>query len=151
MRRKDREMDRTFAITVLDKCEYAILSMVDIEEKPYSVPVSIVRKEETIYFHCAKEGKKIEAMQKHPNVCIVCVGDTCPEIDKFTTKYESAIVYGVAEEVCLEEEKILALRLLCERYTPTNMENFDRAIEKSLAQTAVWKVSIAFITGKCKK
>ena len=151
MRRKDREMDREFALMVVDKCEYAVLSMVDVEGNPYCVPISIVRKEENIYFHCAEDGKKIEAMQKYPNVCIACVGDTCREKDKFTTKYESAIVCGTAEAVCSDKEKITALRLLCERHTPTNMENFDTAIAKSLDRTAVWKVSIQTITGKCKK
>ena len=50
-----------------------------------------------------------------------------------------------------EEEKIHALRLLCERHVPTNMENFDREMRRSLAVTAVWKVSMDSITGKRKK
>lgn len=151
MRRKDREMNQEFALMVVDKCEYAVLSMVDTEGKPYCVPISIVRKEESIYFHCAKDGKKVESMRKNSTVCIACVGDTCREMDQFTTKYESAIVCGRAEEVCLEEEKKMALRMLCERHTPTNMENFDQAIAKSLGQTAVWKVQMDSVTGKCKK
>lgn len=151
MRRTDREMDRAFAILVVDQCEYAVLSMMDEKGEPYCVPISIVREGENIYFHCAKEGKKVDAMRKYPNVCIACVGNTCREKDKFTTKYESAIVHGRADEVNAEEEKIHALRLLCERHTPTNMKNFDAAILQSLSRTAVWKVSICSISGKCKK
>ncbi len=151
MRRKDRERDREFAFMVVDKCEYAVLSVIDTEGKPYGVPISIARQGEVIYFHCAKEGKKADAVRKHREVCISCVGDTKREEDKFTTKYESAILFGTAEEVTQEEEKIMALRLLCERHTPTNMGNFDKAVEQSLARTAVWKIQINGITGKCKE
>ncbi len=151
MRRKDRERDQEFAFMVVDKCEYAVLSMVDQKGKPYCIPISIVRENENIYFHCAKDGKKVELMRKCPNVCMTFVGNTYREKDKFTTKYESAIAYGIAQEVYLEEEKVIALRMLCERHTPTNMENFEKEIAKSLSKTAVWKVTIDSITGKYKE
>ena len=35
MRRKDREMDRDFALQVLDKCEYAVLATVNPDGTPY--------------------------------------------------------------------------------------------------------------------
>ena len=81
MRRKDREMDETFALEVVDKCEYAVLSMVDTEGKAYGIPVTIVRDGMAVYFHCAKEGKKIDALRKNPEVSIACVGDTCRALD----------------------------------------------------------------------
>ncbi len=151
MRRKDREMDETFALEVVDKCEYAVLSMVDTEGKAYGIPVTIVRDGMAVYFHCAQEGKKIDALRSHAEVCMACVGDTCRALDKFTTEFESAIFYGQAEEVEEDEEKIHALRLLCERHTPTNMHNFEQAVSGSLPRTAVWKIRIHSITGKQKK
>ena len=81
----------------------------------------------------------------------MCVGDTRRLEDKFTTEYESAIIKGTVFEVESDEEKIKALRLLCERHTPSNMENFDEAIKRSLSVTAIWKVEIISITGKRKK
>jgi len=151
MRRKDREMDREFALGIVDKCEYAVLSMTDEKNMPYCVPISIVCDNDVIYFHCARDGKKVDVMQNNPNVCIACVGDTKRALDKFTTEYESAIICGEVREVTSDEEKIHALRLLCQRHTPTNMQNFDTAIEQSLSRTAIWKVQIISITGKRKK
>ena len=40
MRRKDREMSEDFAINILKNCEYAFISMNDIEGNPYCIPVS---------------------------------------------------------------------------------------------------------------
>ena len=151
MRRKDREMDKHFALAVADKCEYAVISMANDMGMPYCVPVTIARDGQYLYFHCAKEGEKINILTRHPHVCVACVGDTCRAKDKFTTAYESAIIKGTACEVKDDEEKIHALRLICERHTPTNMEHFDRAIEKSLARTGVWRIEIQQITGKHKK
>ena len=50
-----------------------------------------------------------------------------------------------------DEEKITALRGICQRHTPSNMPDFDNAIERSLPRTGVWKISIESITGKRKK
>ena len=82
---------------------------------------------------------------------VSCVGDVTPATDRFTTEFESAAFSGTACEVTDIQEKIKALRLICEKYTPDNMENFEDAIAKSLDRTAVWKIRIENLTGKRKK
>ena len=151
MRRKDREMPPEFALTVADKCEYAVISMTDISGEPYCVPVTIARDGNAVYFHSGKEGQKITALRANPGICMACVGDTKRATDKFTTEFESAIIRGNAYEVTDDSEKIHALRLICQRHTPSNMAGFDAAIEKSLDRTGVWKIKISSITGKRKK
>lgn len=150
MRRKDRQRDETFAMEMIDTCAYAVLSMVGPDKKAYAVPLSIVRDGESIYFHCAQEGYKIECLRSNPEVCLVCVGDVCPASDKFTTAFSSAIVKGTCEEIISTQEKTHALYLLCQRYTPQNMAAFDEAIVRSLARTAVYRITITEMTGKQK-
>ena len=58
MRRKDREMPPEFALTVADKCEYAVISMTDISGEPYCVPVTIARDGNAVYFAKDTETKK---------------------------------------------------------------------------------------------
>jgi hypothetical protein len=84
-------------------------------------------------------------------VCLTCVGDTQVQQDRFTTLYESAVAFGTASEVTEDNEKIEALRLLCQRHTPDNMGNFDQAINASLKRTAIWKIDVESITGKAKR
>lgn len=151
MRRHDREMPEAFALAVCDKCQYAVLSMVDPSGQSYCIPITIARFEDEIYFHCAHSGFKIACLRSDNRVCLACVGDTKPASDKFTTEYESAIIRGTASQVMGEEEKIMALRLICQRHTPANMNNFDEAIKRSLSRTSVWKIKIAEISGKRKK
>lgn len=151
MRRKDREMPTDFALAVADKCEYAVLSMTNAENMPYCVPISIVRIQKSVYFHCAMDGEKIICLRANPQVCLACVGDTYRMMNEFSTEYESAILRGKASEVTDTQEKITALRALCERHTPTNMIAFDGEVARSLERTAVWKIEISDITGKRKK
>ena len=70
MRRKDREMDRDFALAVADKCEYANIAMADKNGMPYCVPVTIARSEDRIYFHSALEGRKTKYSKKTPR-CVL--------------------------------------------------------------------------------
>ena len=151
MRRRDREQPKEFGLELIDRCEYGVASMIDENGQPYGVVLNLVREEDRLYFHCAMEGKKIDSLRKNPDVCISFVGNVSPVADKFTTLYESAIVRGKAFEVKEDEEKIHALRILCEKLTPANMENFDEAIARSLNRTAVWRIDIDEVTAKAKR
>lgn len=151
MRRKDREMSKEFACHVADSCLFSVVSMVTPEGKPYAVPLSVVRDGDTLYFHSAAEGQKTDCLRANPEVCVACVGDVrCPN-DRFTTLYESAVAKGIAREVTETEEKIHALRLICERFSPDNMPQFDAAIAYSLPVTAIWRIDVKEWTGKAKQ
>ena len=57
---------------------------------------------------------------------------------------------GECREVTDENEKVRALRLLCEKYTPQNMNNFDSAVEASLPRTGVYRIKLLSSSGKAK-
>jgi nitroimidazol reductase NimA-like FMN-containing flavoprotein (pyridoxamine 5'-phosphate oxidase superfamily) len=144
-------MPREFAEHVIDTCVYAVLSTVGGDGVPYGVPLSVVRDGDCVYFHGALEGRKTDNLKRGGMVCLTCVGDVREPPDNFTVEYESAIVFGTAEELAGEAEKIRALRLLCERHTPANMAAFDEEIKRALHLTAVWKIRIGEISGKGRR
>lgn len=143
-------MPADFAYTVIDKCPYAVLTMIDTQGKPYAVPLSIARADAVIYFHSAMQGEKTDILRQNPEVCLVGVDNVNPLPKEFSTEYESAIIRGRAAEVTDKEEKILALRLICERYIPENMAEFEQMVAKSLERTAIWRIDVEDITGKRK-
>ncbi len=174
MRRKDREMDHNYARLVIDKSRFGVLSIYDVDgASPYSIPLSIVRNGNTLYFHSAREGKKVELFAKKDAVRVVFVGDvhvpdlyTGQELDDmvkdtektvqliknvFTTEYESAIVEGRISEVTDEGEKALALRRICEKYTPDKMTYFEHALKAGAKYTRIYQIQIASMTAKRKK
>ena len=151
MRRKDREMSREFALAVMDKCEWTVVSFVTPEGEPYAVPVSAVRDGDALFFHTAKEGRKIDCIAHSPAVHVVCVGDVERAKDKFTTGYECALADGVCREVTDDAEKLHALRLIAEKYTPEHLPAFESEVAASLARTGGYAIDLTGITGKAKQ
>ncbi len=147
MRKKSREMDAAWALEVMDKAPYITVSMTDGEGMPYAVPLSLARTDEqTFYFHCALEGKKLDILQTNPNVCLTAVTKCKPTVGpkdgSFTLEFKSAIAFGRAELVTDDTEKREALRAICLRFLPHHMEAFDSAVERSMSRTAIVRITL---------
>jgi nitroimidazol reductase NimA-like FMN-containing flavoprotein (pyridoxamine 5'-phosphate oxidase superfamily) len=151
MRRKDRQISDNEAYAVLDKAPFGVMSTVDGDGIPYGVPLNFARSGLALYFHAANTGHKIDNLKERPDVCITFVGNVSFPEDNFTTAFESAIIFGRAEEVSGDTEKIQALKLISERFTPKNMAAFNAEIDKYPKLPAVWKITIQSISGKQRK
>ena len=151
MRRKDRKLDEQVAVSLLEHCEYAVLSTIGEDGNPYGIPISPVLEGKNLYFHCALEGTKLQNIRNHPAVCITCVGETRLVPEKFTTEYQSAIAFGTASMVEDEEEKVRILYLLCQKYAASNLDAFDREVKRSLHRTGIWKIAITEWSAKGKR
>lgn len=156
MRKSSRRMDAAWALDVFDRAPYITLAMTRPDGLPYSLPLSLVRADEvTFYFHCAHEGEKIRCIETHPEVCLSAVSRCHPVFEKekenFTMYYDSAIAMGRAEIVTDRNEKIIALRMICQRFLPGDMSHFDSAVERSLDRTAIVRIRLTEApVGKCK-
>ncbi len=147
MRKKSREMDASWALEVMDKAPYITVSMSDADGMPYGIPLSLARTDEkTFYFHCAMEGKKLDILSMNPQVCLSAVSKCKPTVGpkdgSFTLEYHSAIAYGHAEIVTDDAEKREALRAICKRFLPSHMVAFDAALLRSMARTAVIRITL---------
>ncbi len=147
MRKSDRQLSPEKALEIFDRAPYVTLSMIRPDGSPYGLPLSLVRSDDrTFYFHCADEGEKLDCLAVNPNVSLSAVSRCTPRFEEekknFTEYYNSAIAVGVAEKVMDNEEKIMALRLLCQRFLPAYMEYFDEAIARSLSRTTVIRIRL---------
>ena len=150
MRRKDRALSKEEAVALLNKAEYGVLSMAEAGGLPYGVPLNFCVIGNGIYFHCAVEGRKIEALTKNSAVSFCVVGDTRVLPEKFSTRYESVIVAGEAEEV-FEAEKQAALEGLIRKYAPDLFEKGLVYIESAKNKTRVFRIAIASFAGKARR
>ncbi len=153
MRRNDRAQDKAFSLALIDRCTHGVMAVSTGEAVPYCLPLSFVRVEHDLYFHCAREGRKIDLLRRFPQVCVTFVGDDRPAFvppAMYTTYFQSVIVTGTASEIIEPAEKLEALRALCQKLIPGCMDRFEAAAEKSLSVTSVWKIRIKDISGKAK-
>ena len=105
MRRQDRKIEYKEAYQILKDGEYGILSMVTTDNSAYGIPFSYVIIDDSVYFHCALEGSKLDFIRKNNKVSFCVVGKTEVLPSKFSTKYESAIALGEIYEVNDQNEK----------------------------------------------
>ncbi len=146
MRRQDRQMDACFALNVMREAPYVTVGFIRPGGIPYCLPLSVVvADEKTLYFHCAAEGEKLDCIRHQPQVSLSAVTKCAPAMGGkgyFTLQYKSATAVGIAEIVTDKEEKIVALRLICERFLPAHMDEFDLAISRSLERTVVVRIRL---------
>lgn len=120
MRRKDREITDLHKIeTILTRARYLHLGMFD-EKYPYVVPLHygyrLDGEKLTFYVHCAKEGHKLDCLQKNNNVFVeIDCGEKLITADtpcKYGAEFASIMCRGRATILRNTEEKCEALRIL---------------------------------------
>jgi len=150
IRRSDRKITIQEAKKVLENAEYGVLSTVGNDGQPYGMPLSYAYKNNSIYFHCALSGQKLDNIESNAKVSFCVVGKTKVLPDKFGTEYESAVVFGVVSEVKGTERRDALLWLL-EKYCHDFIEEGKQYIEQKNKATRVFKVEIRHISGKARR
>lgn len=132
MRRKDREVtDMEEIRQILDEFKVCRLGLVD-DGKPYIVPMNMAYDlddgELSIYFHCAKDGRKIDVIQKNPKVGfemdqeIELVEGNAP--CQYSYRYVSVMGTGTVKIVEDEQEKVSALTKIMKQQTGKDFTEF---------------------------
>lgn len=150
IRRQDRLLDESRAREVLQAGEYGILSMAT-EQGGYGVPINYALVEDTIYLHCAPEGRKLRAISADERVSFCVVGHSRVVSEHFTTEFESVIAHGRARVVEGVDERRKALRAIVEKYSAEHIEEGLKAIERSIHRTAIIAITVDSFSGKIKK
>lgn len=151
MRRKDRLVSEEKAREIIENSEYGMLVTASLDGDPYAIAVSHVLHENNIYFHCALEGRKLDNIRENPKVCMSFVSKADVEQEAYTVRYESAVVEGIAKIIEEEEEKLLALQLICKRYSPDLIDQHLSYIQPRLKYTGVCRLEIQEISGKANE
>ncbi len=151
MRRKDREIrDRAEIISILQKADVCRLAMSD-DNVPYIVTMNFGLKNggESLYFHCAGAGKKIDILKKNNLVCFQADIDHEFILHHISCgcsmKYRSVVGMGRITFVSETVEKIHGLRTIMEHYTHESSFPFK---EELIEKTTVLRLDIEEISGK---
>ena len=151
MRRKDRIVqNRAEILDILNRCDTVRIAMHG-EKYPYVVPVSFGVEEADgkviLYFHCARQGLKVDCLKANPYVCIQ--GDIFIQVEKtahgITARYESVIGFGECELLMDTDQVKHGLRVLLDHYGYYEYP-LDRCA--GLSNVFVGKIVLDKITGK---
>lgn len=150
MRRAEKQLTREEALRILEQGEYGVLSTVSVDGTPYGIPLNFSLVDQSIYFHCADKGHKLDNIKNNPRVSFCVVGEVRILPAEFDTRYESAVVFGAATQV-FGQEKQMALQLLLEKYSADYYAEGLSYIQENLGKTSVYKVFIDSISGKASR
>lgn len=148
MRRKDKEIKNIVEIeNVLARATVCRLAMCE-NNQPYVIPLCFGYKDNALYLHCSREGRKLDILKKNNNVCfeidieheIIKAGQACD----WGMKYKSVIGFGKAMFIKDFEQKCKALDIIMQPFSKDTFEYPANAIEN----TVVIKVQIESMTGK---
>lgn len=151
MRKSQREItDRAEIDAIIRRSQVCRLGLTDGHE-PYVVPLCFGYDGEALYFHCAREGRKLDILRRNNRVCFEF--DIVEGIIKNTQacgwgmRYRSVIGVGTAHLVEKNDEKIKGLAVIMNQYADGRFIFPDDAVSR----TAVIKVLIESVSGKQRK
>lgn len=102
-----------------------------------------------LYFHCAREGRKLSMLRENPRVCFEITGRTepvrGPNPCDWTMRYESLVGYGTVTEVTDMAEKRFGLETILRGHGATGPLDFP---DEPLARTTVLRLDITELSCK---
>jgi uncharacterized protein len=149
MRRKEKEVTDSdliaFALQEAETCRVAF----SVGDQPYLVPLSYGYEPGFLYFHSARQGRKLDSIAANPRVCFeVEYGVKLARTDtpcNFTVHFASVIGFGKASLVADPQRKAHCLDVIVRHYNAVPPEYTPEALEK----LAVIQIEIDEMT--CKK
>jgi len=150
MRRKDKEItDKSKIETIIARATVCRLAMVD-GNRPYVVPLCFGYQDDTLFFHSANTGKKLELLRGNNRVCFeldvdckVISGDKACD---WGMHYQSVIGHGRAAFLEDPAAKQRALDIIMQQYAGSD-NAFDYE-DSALGHTVVFQVRVESMTAK---
>lgn len=147
MRRHKQQLSEEETLQLVRHGKTAVLGVIGDDGYPYTVPVNYVYEDGKVFFHCAKEGHKLDAIAGCDKVslCVVGQDDVVPE--ELTTYFRSVVLFGRARVLEGDEEKFHAAELLWLKYA--GAKGFvDQEIRKYWDTLCCVEITIEHMTGK---
>lgn len=147
MRRFKQQLEREECIDILKNEKRGVLALSGDEGYPYALPLNFVLDGDTLFFHSAVEGHKIDAIRSNPKAsfCVIRQKELCD--DGWSYYVDSVIVFGKIRVAGDEETRLAALSKLGNKYFP-NAEMTEDDIRKNAARAKVLALDIEHLSGK---
>lgn len=154
MRRSKQQLPHEEALAILQEGSTGILALSGDDGYPYLVPLNYLyvvadgpEALGKVYFHSAKAGHKIDAIERDPKASFCVIADDTVLPDKYSTAYKSVIAFGT---VRLIEGDLAhkALFDLGDKYNPHHEDRTCEEVDSAEHKCAMIEFTIDHLTGK---
>lgn len=135
---------------IIQKCQFCNVGMVDPDNKPYVLPMNFGYRDDIIFLHGSKSGRKNEVLSQNPNVCLSFSTDhelryVNEEVAcSWSMRYRSVLVFGKVEFIEEMDEKAEALHVIMGHYSDREFEYNAPAVR----DVQVYRVVIERMDGR---
>ena len=149
MRRFKQQLSQEKCIEILTNEPHGVLSLISDTGYPYGFPITHWYDEKNghIYFHGAKEGHKVDAMNRCDKVCLTVWNQGFKKEGHWEWNPTSVVVFGKVKPVTENNIFEDRLRKLAAKYYPTTDE-IEEEMERSASRTQLFAIKIEHMTGK---
>lgn len=149
MRRRGQALSREECVSLLKTEKRGALAMSGDNGYPYAIPLNFYfdEAENKIYFHCAKEGHKLDAIKNDGRVCFTVWDRGEKRGGDWAYHVKSVVVMGRArlvDDKAVIYEKTRAIGL---KYYP-DAGSVDEELRRAISRVALIELAIEHITGK---
>jgi nitroimidazol reductase NimA-like FMN-containing flavoprotein (pyridoxamine 5'-phosphate oxidase superfamily) len=156
IRRTEREItDSNECEAVLKDSKYAIVALCK-NNQPYIVTLSYGydKKDKSLYFHCAKEGQKIDFIRANPYACATIIADDGFDANSCEHSYKSLVIHGPIEIVNEKNVADYAIQLMIHQLEKEEPEKYLKRLQtgiKSYDNMQILRMKIESMTGKSRQ
>lgn len=147
MRRFKQAASEQECLGLLLSAQRGILSVLGDGGYPYGMPLNFVYEDGKIYFHCAVEGHKIDALRACAKASFCVLSEPAKNPGEWWNCFTSVICFGQVREITDASEHDRLLRLLGAKYFPEGYD-IDADMVRNAPRALVLELAIEHMTGK---
>ena len=131
MRRFKQQLSEEECIKILKEQPRGVLAVLGDDDYPYTVPIDFIYDEETntIGFHGAKEGHKIDAIKRHDKVSFCVYDEGYRKEGDWALNIKSVVVFGRLHIIEDHERTVDVARKIGLKFYPDPEEAEKEAIK----------------------
>ncbi len=147
MRRFKQQLSEQECVEILKREPRGVMAVHGEDGYPYAFPMNYIYMDGKLYFHCAKEGHKLDALKADDRVSF-CVMDKGYRKDSdWALNIKSVIIFGRIKKIDDPSEAVNAVRKLGYKYYPSK-EEAEAEVAKDFHRVTMLELTIDHMTGK---
>lgn len=149
IRKKRNEIGLEESKQLLCNSRRGVLAVCGDEGYPYAIPINFLydESENTIIFHGAKAGHKVDSIKANDKVCFTVYGNESIKKEAWAPFVQSVVVFGRCHLVSGLEENVRLVRKFAQKYYPS-LELVDEEVKASGKGVQMFEIKIEHMSGK---
>lgn len=147
MRRFKQQMTDEECLALLRRAPRGVLAVLGDGGYPYTVPLDFLYLDGHLYFHCAREGHKLDAIRCSPKASFCVLSEGTKEPDSWWYHFESVVCFGSVTVVDEPVRTDTLLRQIGAKYFPQGYDIEDD-MRKNAPRALVLDMQIEHLSGK---